>query len=473
MSTSETPRWGAEREMNELEATMWRAEVHPVNSTQGGILRIFGDTPDWEAVKQSHLRAIARVPRLRQRVVEPAIPVGSPTWVEARDLDLSYHLRRVRLPEPGTQEQLLELAQTLGSTALDKRRPLWNATFIEGLEGGRSAHFTTIHHCMMDGHASIQLLSALHAGPKDEIAGLPVPASGPGPSPVQLAAEQAVARVTALPRFGGRLARGAAGVLRTGPGDSLRFLGSIGRVIAPPPASSSRLMADPTRSAWRYLTFEVPFKDLKAASRALDGTINDAYVAAVLGGIRRAHEELGEVVGDITVSMPVSVRNPDDPEGGNRFVAAFLPGPAGEPDPQQRVRKLQTTIRAIRQEPALDFFSILLPALNRIPASVLTPIFTAMQNRADLTISNVPGLREPVTFSGAPVDAMYYFGPLPGGPLMVVLCSHVDTAYIGVTYDGHVFEDGALLRRCLQQGLDEVLATAGDAPQKERTHVPA
>ena len=70
----------------------------------------------------------------------------------------------------------------------------------------------------------------------------------------------------------------------------------------------------------------------------------------------------------------------------------------------------------------------------------------------------MPGFREPVTFSGADVEAMYYFGPLPGSPVMSVLCSYAGRCYIGITYDGQVFGDGTLLRECMQEGLDEVLA---------------
>lgn len=469
MSTLPEIEWGASREMNELEATMWRAERHPQNSVQGGILRVFSATPSWDAIMQSHLRAISRLPKFRMRVVEPLLPVGTPVWTEVDDFDLAYHVRRVRLPEPGTHEQLLELAQTLGQTHLDRTRPLWCTTFIEGLEGGRAAHFTTIHHCLMDGHASIQLLSRLHAGPKDEVDGLPAPAGDPAPTPLGLVRSQSIDRVKSLPGLGVRALGGMAGVLRRDPAESLRFAASVGRVLAPPAANSSALLDKGSRSQWRYLTLECGLDELKEAGKAVGGTLNDAYVAAELGGLRRVHERLGVPLGDLTINMPVSVRRPDDAEGGNRFATAFLNVPAAVADPALRIAKLREAVSAIRAEPALDFFSILLPALNRIPAAVLTPIFIGMQTRADLTISNVPGFREPVTFSGSAVEQMFYFGPLPGSPVMSVLCSYAGRCYIGITYDGQVFEDGALLRTCMQEGLDEVL-TLRTQPARSPAH---
>jgi hypothetical protein len=110
------------------------------------------------------------------------------------------------------------------------------------------------------------------------------------------------------------------------------------------------------------------------------------------------------------------------------------------------------------EAPALDFFSLLLPILNRAPASMLTPLFISMQNRADLTVSNVPGMPYPVRFLGAPVEAMYYFGPLPGSPVMVVLHSQNGRCFIGINCDGEVFPEPQRLFDDLQEGLDEVLA---------------
>src|SRR5581483_793676 len=108
-----------------------------------------------------HEAGVARYPRFRERILEPSVPVGTPVWVADENFDLSYHLRRIRLPEPGSQRDLLDAAQALGVTPLARNRALWAGTFIEGLQGGRSAYFMAVHHCLMDGHASIQLMAQL------------------------------------------------------------------------------------------------------------------------------------------------------------------------------------------------------------------------------------------------------------------------------------------------------------------------
>jgi diacylglycerol O-acyltransferase / wax synthase len=50
---------------------------------------------------------------------------------------------------------------------------------------------------------------------------------------------------------------------------------------------------------------------------------------------------------------------------------------------------------------------LLLPVVNRAPAALLAPLFNSMQNRTDLTISNVPGMRSAVKFGGSHVESIY------------------------------------------------------------------
>lgn len=447
--------WGTNQEMNELEATMWRGENHPTHSTQGGVLMRLESSPGRDAVLRAHEYGVGRFRRFRQRVVEPAVPLGPPAWVDDERFDLAYHLRFARLPgSSGTEAQLLEMVQTLAVTPLDRRRALWSATFVEGLEGGRAAYFLTVHHCLMDGHASIQLLGELFEPTSHE----PAPSAGHGAtSGLGLAAGQAAGRLLGSPKLATNVAATAVAALKAGPRKSLEFAASVGRVLAPPPKGGSELMKGGSRTQWRYGVLECELDALKRAAKAAGGTVNDAYVAAVLGGLRRYHEARGLAVGDITINIPVSVRKDADAEGGNRFAVAFIAVPSSEPDPAARIAKLRAAIGAVRGEPALDFFSLVLPALNRAPAALLEPLFTSMQERADLTISNVAGMPHAVSFMGADVERIYYFGPLAGSAVMSVMCSHDGTCCIGVNCDGEVFEDPAALLAGLADGLQEVL----------------
>ena len=154
--------WGHDPELNELDTLMWRTERHPTDSWTGVVIETFDSNPTWEVYRGGAERALSLVPRFRQRVIDPLLPVGPPRWDMDPDFDLDYHVRRVRLPEPGTMKQLLELAQTQALVPLDRNRPPWIRLFVEGLEGDRVATVFQCQHVLTDGFAYAQLMARLY-----------------------------------------------------------------------------------------------------------------------------------------------------------------------------------------------------------------------------------------------------------------------------------------------------------------------
>ena len=104
---------------------------------------------------------LPQIPRYRQKVREVTLGLARPVWVDDRDFDITYHVRRSALPSPGSDIQLHDLIARLGSRPLDKTRPLWEMYLIEGLAGGRIAVLGKIHHALADG---VHHARALHAG---------------------------------------------------------------------------------------------------------------------------------------------------------------------------------------------------------------------------------------------------------------------------------------------------------------------
>src|SRR5437879_1284908 len=102
--------WGGPPRMNASEALMWRAEGDLRTRSSGLLLELLDSAPDWDRFLAAHDRATRAIPRLRDRVVEPLLPVVPPTWVPDTRFDLAYHVQRIRLPEPGTPRQLLDYA---------------------------------------------------------------------------------------------------------------------------------------------------------------------------------------------------------------------------------------------------------------------------------------------------------------------------------------------------------------------------
>ncbi len=460
--------WGAAGEMSPFEALMWRAESDPRLRSPMTVVEVLDRAPDWRRLVAAHEWGTRLVPRARQRVVDPPLHLGAPAWSTDPDFDLHHHLRRCRVPPPGTVAQVLELAEQMATTPFDRARPLWEALLVEGMAGGGAAYVFKIHHSVTDGMGGIQLLSLLHSRRRQPSPRKPMPPP-PEPeriSPLSVLGGQVRRRLRAAPAGAGRrLGSGmvALGRLARDPvdavGGALRFGRSLERVLAPPPAPFSPLLRGRSLS-WRFGALECGVDALRAAGRAAGGTLGDAYVAAVLGGLRRYHEHFGVAVDELPMAMPISLRRDDHPMGGNRFAGARLAAPVGEADPAERIRLVHDLVLGARAEPAADALGLLAPVLNLVPTPLLTRWYAAQTGGLDLQASNVPGIPHPVYIAGARIERMYPFGPLPGCAVMTGLVSHVATCCIGVNCDAAAVTDVDRFLECLGEGLAEVLALA-------------
>ncbi|HSV40370.1 MAG TPA: wax ester/triacylglycerol synthase family O-acyltransferase [Nocardioidaceae bacterium] len=455
--------WGSGTRMNEIESLMWRSERHPRLSSTICSLMLFDKPPDWKRFVAAHEWATELVPRCRQRVMEPLLPVGPPAWVPDEVFQLDYHLRRTHLPSPGSMEQLLEFAQAQAVTPFDRTRPLWEGTLVEGLDDGRAAYLLKMHHSLTDGLGGIQLMSLVQSRTPEHTADKPLP----GPRGEEYPTDQwafTTATITEqarqLPSAAARLLGGGARALFR-PGHALseavHFGGSMRRTLSPPPARPSPLLRDRAGTAWRFRILECPLTDLKASAKSAGGSLNDAYVAALLGGLRLYHEKHGVDLDELPMAMPISLRKADDPMGGNKFAGAYFAAPVGIADPAERIAILRGIVLTLRTEPALDTLGLVAPVLNRIPSVVGGMAFDLVGSTADLSASNVPGVPYDVYMAGAKVERLFPFGPLPGVAVMAAMVSHAETCCIGLNIDGSAVSDVDVLMDCMHQGLAEVL----------------
>jgi diacylglycerol O-acyltransferase len=458
--------WSGGDRMSELETTMWRSERHPQQSSTVCSLMILDRSPEWERFVAAHEWAVGLVPRFRQHVVEPLLPTQRPTWTLSTHFTLSYHLRRVQLGDRNTMGDLLEHAQQMAMTPFDRTRPLWEGTLFEGLEGGQAAYLLKLHHSLTDGLGAIQLLSLVQSRTPEHTPDKPV---GPAalesgleePDPLSLTVEGVRDTLRSTPALIGAGLSAGRQILAdpmTAASEGLRFAASLRRVLSPS-AEPSPLLRPRNGRSWQFMVLECPLADLRTAGKSAGGSVNDAYIAALLGGLRRYHEHHGVEIDELPVTVPVSLRSDEDPMGGNRFAGAMFASPIGVEDPAERIAALRGVILSQLIEPALDSVSLVAPVVNRMPSAVgAAAIGHAFHT--DLSASNVPGISHEVFMAGARVEKLYPFGPLPGVAVMAAMVSHVGTCCIGLNVDGSAIEDLDTLQTCMQAGLDEVLSLA-------------
>ncbi len=469
----ELQHWGGDAEMSAFESVMWRSEIDPrLRSTTTSVL-LLDRVPDWQRLLQGHQWVMGAVPRLRQRVVVPLFGIGAPTWVDDPDFDLDYHLRRTRLPEPGSQRQLYDLAQTLAMTPFDKARAPWEGMLVEGLEGGRAAYILKLHHAVSDGLGIIQLLSRILSRSAEPMARPSLPAKtvvDRAPSPGALAARQWRRSLQHTPRdamaLKKALAQAAAscGLHGDSANEGLQYLSSARRVLAMRPVRGSSLLKRRSLS-WRFDSLEIPLLQMKAAAKAADASVNDVFLAGLIGGFRRYHEQLGVPVDTMPIGFPISLRTAKDPMGGNRFAGSQYAAPVAETDPLARIRHIQTFVSTVRAEPALDIMLRLMPLVSRLPLAAVTAMIADYTVAQDAQISNIPGIAHPVYLAGAEVTHFMPFAPVPGCGMMIAMISHNGRCCIGINTDRAAVTEPELLLQSFQQGLDEVLALATPTPR--------
>jgi len=448
-----------------------RGEANP--RTRSGImaLEILDTTPDWDRFRTRFENASRRALRLRQKVVVPTLPTAAPRWVVDPDFNLDYHVRRLRVSEPGTLRQVFDLAELMLQSPLDIARPLWTATLIEGLPDGKAATLLHLSHAVTDGVGSVEMFAHIYDLERD-----PAPQPTPTqPIPQDLTANDLMRE--GLNHLAANMVYGAGGALWgaasmvgravANPGRAvsgvLNYARSGARVVSraaePSPLLRRRSLA--TRSE----AIDIPLSDLHRAAKAGGGSINDAYLAGLSGALGRYHAALGVPISTLPMAVPVSLRAESDAAGGNRFTGVNLAAPIGTADPVARMQKIRLQMTQRRDEPAMDLIGSIAPVLSVLPGPMLETM-TASVVGSDVQASNVPVYPGDTFLVGAKILRQYGIGPLPGVAMMVVLISRGGYCTITTRYDRAAIRDEALFARCLLEGFNEILALAGDpAPE--------
>lgn len=343
--------------MRSSDAFTWSMESDPrLRSTVVTVLML-DRTPDWGEVRDRIERLSHELPMLRQVVVESP-PPAPPRWQDCTDFDLDFHMRRVAAPEDGSFDDVLELARLAQMEDFDRARPLWKITLIEGLPEGEAAVLCTFHHALSDGVGGIQIAMTLFGltpelAPTDETPEVSRPSLlgdyrdaaryGAG-----LVTDAVTGVLTGVPRL---VYDGVRSPLRT-LNSVAEMATSVYRTVRPVNATGSPLMTERTLIR-RLGVLEVPRPQLREAAHRSGGALNDAFVAGVAGGLRRYHEKHGVGVGELHLTMPISLRASSDAPGGNRITLMRFDIPVDEADPAERIRQIHERTERVRNEKSL------------------------------------------------------------------------------------------------------------------------
>ena len=449
--------------MRASDAFTWAMETDPrLRSTVVSVV-LLERSPDWNEVRERFDAVSRRLPMFRQRVVESS-PPAPPRWEYYPGFELDYHVRRAVVPPPGTVDAVIEMARVAHMQDFDRARALWEITLIDGLDDGGAAMICKFHHALTDGVGGVQIAMNLFSLSEDAHVHETLPPEPDVSSPSLLSGYRDTWRYDA-----GLLGGAVAGAVRMAPRlvyagvrrpvatarSAAATVASIYRAVRPISRPGSTLVTE--RGLTRRLgVHEVPMPLLREAAHRCGGALNDAFVAGVAGGLRRYHEQHGIAVGDLHLTMPVSLRTTADDMGGNRITLMRFDVPVGEADPAARIRAVHERAGAVRDERSLPYTQVIAAALNLMPRWYIGSIL----RHVDFLASDVPGVPVPVFLGGAPVLAQYAFGPTIGASVNVTLLTYVDTCALGINVDTAAIPDFDVFYDALVAGFAEILSLA-------------
>lgn len=446
--------------MSAQDATFLHVENDVTPMHIGGVSIFEGPPLPFADLRAMLERKLQHTPRYRQRVRFVPLSIGEPVWVDDPYFDLDYHLRHSAVPAPGTEAQLRAMAARVFSQHLDRARPLWEIWMVEGLDEGRWALLSKVHHCMVDGVAATDLMSVLF----DDTGEPAAPEAWhpqPEPSSLELVARSAARRVVD-PAAQLRAAVNARSGLLRGVVGTARALAAAAPALRP--GTSSLTGPIGPHRVWSWA--KAPLSDVKAVRSALGGTINDIVLTIITNGFRELLEERGEAIApDRTVRtmVPVSVRRPGERGTyNNRVSAVFARLPVAIDDPLERlahIREQMDGVKSSKQAVAGDT----LVQLSGFAPPLLLALGSRVMTRSaslnmDTATTNVPGPQRPVKALGRRLLESYPYVPVVGSiRIVVAIFSYDGGLYFGVTGDRDHAPDIDTLTTGIQRGLGELL----------------
>jgi WS/DGAT/MGAT family acyltransferase len=453
-------------ELSAADRSSLAAEQGPVNMSVGGVL-VFEGGPGvtHDPVMQRIEDRLHLIPRYRQRLQMLAPGVTNPVWVDDEGFAVDWHFRTAVLPAPGTSRQLGALVGREMSRRLDRSRPLWEMTLVEGLEGGRVALVPKMHHALVDGVAAVDIGTVL-LDPTPEPLDIPAPDGPWEPRPYDRTRHLARLGMTPFVRAQ-KLAwdsaqRALAPSPRRAASDLMRateLLTELARTRPGAPMTPLNRGTGPNRS---YAMLRVALDDVKAAGKASGGTVNDVILAAVAGMLRRYLIAAGTSVDTSPVALvPVSVRREGE-EGGNRISTVLVDLPVGEANPLRRVATIHDAMQRIKDSAAVRAGALLVGASGWAPPLVSSTLARAMSGtRAfNIVVSNVPGPQVPFYLNGQRLLEAYPAVPLNPATqgLTVGVLSYAGGVHFGLLADRDLDPDVDAAAGWLRESVDELLA---------------
>ncbi|OBG84298.1 diacylglycerol O-acyltransferase [Mycobacterium sp. NS-7484] len=430
----------------------------------------------YETLLETVERRLPQIPRYRQKVREVTLGLARPVWVDDRDFDITYHIRRSALPSPGSDAQLHDLIARLGSRPLDRTRPLWEMYLVEGLAKNRMAIYTKTHQALVNGMTALEIGHVIvdrTQKPPEFGEDIWIPAREPSDRQLVLGAvgewiTRPTSQLAALRDTVTEVATSASELAAVG-----RRVADVARTVARGTAPSSPLNTRVSRNR-RFSVDHHRLEDYRLVRARYHCDINDVVLAVVAGALRNWLLSRGEPVTPSTTvraMAPMSVY-PDvelDSAGPGQAISEVSPFlvdlPVGEGNAVVRLSQIAHATESHSSAASLvDARTIVTlsgfapPTLHAMGIRVATGFSARLFN---LLITNVPGAQKQMYIAGTKLLETYAVPPLLHNQVLAIgVTSYNGMLYFGINADRDAMSDVEVLPSLLRESLDELLDAA-------------
>lgn len=430
----------------------------------------------YESLLATVERRLPQIPRYRQKVREVTLGLARPVWVDDRDFDITYHIRRSALPSPGSDAQLHDLIARLGSRPLDRTRPLWEMYLVEGLTKNRLAIYTKTHQALVNGMTALEIGHVIvdRAQKAPEFGeDIWIPAREPSDRQLVLGAigewiARPTSQLAALRDTVTEVATSASELAAVG-----RRVADVARTVARGTAPSSPLNTTVSRNR-RFSVDQHRLEDYRLVRARYNCDINDVVLAVVAGALRNWLLSRGEPVTPTTTvraMAPMSVY-PDaelDSSGPGQAISEVSPFlvdlPVGEGNPVVRLSQIahateshSTAASLVDARTIVTLSGFAPPTLHAMGIRVATGFSARLFN---LLITNVPGAQKQMYIAGTKLLETYAVPPLLQNQVLAIgVTSYDGMLYFGINADRDAMSDVDVLPSLFRESLEELLEAA-------------
>jgi WS/DGAT/MGAT family acyltransferase len=477
--------------MSPVASIMWEMSQDSALRMTVGNLMVLDRAVTAQELTDRLTLAAGRATTLRRHADSSLAARTRMSWVDDEQFDAGAHVRAVGVAAPGDMRQVLDLVALVERSPFDPGISPWDATLIEGLDGGRVALYLRAHHCLTDGLHGVSIVrllfdeswlspdetdatdatEAVDAVPSNgDVHAIEHPTNGakiieasfgssrrrPGTVSVTVdlaGAVHPIATTLTAARTAARRVDPLAFVVR-GVQRSLDVASSVSRQVVVTGGRLSPLPASNSVST-RFEAFEVP--DARTTALALGGSRNDLLVAAAARGLGLYHERLGMPCPEVRLASPARWRN--GPEGS--VVPARVEIPVASTHPGPLFGVVAERLARARQEPALRLTEVVASVIRHLPNRLLIPAVRAQVGSVDFVATTLPGLRGEHHLCGAVVESSFPFGPRLGSLMNVTGFGVGDRLDIGIGLDPTAIAEPDVLLECVQEAFQSFAGANG------------